>query len=41
MIAEGNIEYLGYLQAAGGLAYGGDLRALVERSHQAWKEETP
>ena len=38
---EGNIEYLGYLQAAGGLAYGGDLRALVERSHQVWKEETP
>lgn len=38
---EGNIEYLGYLQAAGGPAYGGDLRALVERSHQVWKEETP
>ena len=38
---EGNIEYLGYLQAAGGPAYEGDLRALVERSHQVWKEETP
>ena len=38
---EGNIEYLGYLQAAGGPTYGGDLRALVERSHQVWKEETP
>ena len=38
---EGHIEYLGYLQAAGGPAYEGDLRALVERSHQVWKEETP
>ena len=38
---EGNIEYLGYLQAAEGPAYEGDLRALVERSHQVWKEETP
>ena len=31
---EGNIEYLGYLSAGAGPAYGGDLRALVEASHQ-------
>lgn len=36
---EGNIEYLGYLQAGEGPAYAGDLRALVEQSHSAWKEE--
>ena len=38
---EGNIEYLGFLKAGaedGG--YRGDLRALVEQSHGAWKEET-
>ena len=35
---EGNIEYLGYLQA--GLCPAGavDLPALVERSHSVWKE---
>ena len=36
---EGNIEYLGYLQAGEGPAYEGDLRALVEQSHGAWKGE--
>lgn len=36
---EGNIEYLGYLCAGLGPAYGGDLKALVEQSHGAWKEE--
>ena len=36
---EGNIEYLGYLQAGPGPDYGGDLRGLVEQSHGAWKEE--
>ena len=36
---EGNIEYLGYLQAGEGPAYEGDLKALVEQSHSAWKEE--
>ena len=36
---EGNIEYLGYLCAGPGPAYGGDLKALVEQSHGAWKEE--
>lgn len=36
---EGNIEYLGYLQAGEGPAWTGDLRALVEQSHNAWKEE--
>ena len=30
---EGNIEYLGYLSAAPGPAYSGDLKALVEASH--------
>ena len=38
---EGNIEYLGCLQAGEGPAYGGDLSALVEQSHSAWKEEQP
>ncbi len=38
---EGNIEYLGYLQAGEGPAYEGDLKALVEQSHQNWKEEEP
>lgn len=36
---EGNIEYLGYLQVGDGAPYAGDLRALVEQSHAAWKEE--
>ena len=36
---EGNIEYLGYLFAGPGPAYEGDLKALVEQSHGAWKEE--
>ena len=36
---EGNIEYLGYLQAGPGADYEGDLRGLVEQSHSAWKEE--
>ena len=36
---EGNIEYLGYLQAGEGPAYTGDLRALVEQSHSVWKEK--
>ena len=31
---EGNIEYLGYLSAGAGPAYEGDLKALVEASHQ-------
>lgn len=35
---EGNIEYLGYLYAGEGPAYGGDLKALVEESHSVWKE---
>jgi len=35
---EGNIEYLGYLQAGEGPAYEGDLKALVEQSHSVWKE---
>ena len=38
---EGNIEYLGYLQAGTGPAYMGDLKALVEQSHSIWKEEGP
>ena len=38
---EGNIEYLGYLQAGMGPAYEGDLKALVEQSHSIWKEEGP
>ena len=37
---EGNIEYLGYLQAGAGEPYTGDLAALVEESHNAWKEKT-
>ena len=37
---EGNIEYLGYLQAGESPAYGGDLNALVEQSHSVWKGET-
>ena len=36
---EGNIEYLGCLQTGRGPAYEGDLNALVEQSHNAWKEE--
>lgn len=36
---EGNIEYLGFLQAENGPAYKGDLKILVEQSHSAWKEE--
>ena len=31
---EGNIEYLGYLSTRPGPAYGGDLKALVEASHE-------
>jgi len=38
---EGNIEYLGCLQAGEGPAYEGDLRALVEQSHSVWKEGQP
>lgn len=34
---EGNIEYLGYLSAGAGAFYAGDLKALVEQSHAAWK----
>ncbi len=36
---EGNIEYLGYLQAGDGPAYNGALSALVEQSHSIWKEK--
>ena len=36
---EGNIEYLGFLQAGGGSVYEGDLKLLVEQSHSVWKEE--
>ena len=35
---EGNIEYLGYLYAGEGPAYEGDLSALVDQSHNIWKE---
>lgn len=35
---EGNIEYLGYLQVRDGPDWEGDLKALVEQSHAAWKE---
>jgi 23S rRNA (cytidine1920-2'-O)/16S rRNA (cytidine1409-2'-O)-methyltransferase len=35
---EGNIEYLGYLQAGEGPAYEGDLKALVELSHSGLGE---
>ena len=38
---EGNIEYLGYLSAAEGPVYQGDLKELVEQSHRVWKEEGP
>ena len=38
---EGNIEYLGWLQAGEGPAYEEDLSALVDRSHSVWKEEQP
>ena len=31
---EGNIEYLGYLTAGAGAPWTGDLKALVEESHQ-------
>ena len=34
---EGNIEYLGYLKTGAGQDFSGDLRELVERSHQALK----
>ena len=34
---EGNIEYLGFLQAGAGERAALDLRELVERSHQALK----
>ena len=36
---EGNIEYLGCLQAGEGPAYTGELRELVEQSHSVWKEK--
>ncbi len=36
---EGNIEYLGWLQAGEGPSFCGDLTALVEQSHQLGKEE--
>ncbi len=36
---EGNIEYLGWLSAGPGPDFAGDLRALVDESHRAWKEE--
>lgn len=35
---EGNIEYLGWLEAGEGPAFTGDLRALVERSHADFEE---
>ena len=35
---EGNIEYLGYLTTREVPPYTGDLAALVEQSHSAWKE---
>ena len=35
---EGNIEYLGYLEAGEGPAYEGDLKALVELSHSGLGE---
>ncbi len=35
---EGNIEYLGWLQAGDGPAYGGDLKALVQQSHAGFEE---
>lgn len=38
---EGNIEYLGYLQPGESSAYEGDLSALVECSHNVWKEGQP
>jgi len=37
---EGNIEYLGYLEAGDGPAWEGDLKALVASSHSVWKEES-
>ena len=36
---EGNIEYLGYLQAGESLGFQGNLKKLVDQSHSAWKEE--
>lgn len=36
---EGNIEYLGLLQAGKGPVYEGNLSALVEQSHSSWKGE--
>ena len=38
---EGNIEYLGSPQAGAGEAFTGDLKALVEASHQNGKEVAP
>ena len=38
---EGNIEYLGYLQAGKSAGYDGSLKALVEQSHSVWREERP
>ena len=37
---EGNIEYLGYLEAGGDSTYAGDLEKLVEESHNAWREKS-
>ena len=36
---EGNIEYLGYLHTGNHSDFEGELKALVEQSHHAWKEE--
>ena len=36
---EGNIEYLGWLLAGDGPAYGGDLKALVQQSHAGFEED--
>ena len=36
---EGNIEYLGWLQAGDGPVYGGDLKALVQQSHAGFEED--
>jgi 23S rRNA (cytidine1920-2'-O)/16S rRNA (cytidine1409-2'-O)-methyltransferase len=38
---EGNIEYLGYLEAGSGSGWAGDLKALVAQSHSAWEEGKP
>ena len=38
---EGNIEYLGYLTAGRGEPWPGDLRELVEQSHEVLEEHAP